>query len=143
MPIVAVVGPSDFNLCSSIIGFSESYIQDIVLNTGIMLAKQGNSLVSVPYKGTGYFASKGYVNAGGKMLCGILPKGIESKIPCNEVITVDSWIKQPEVLVSRADIMIVIGISAGTLIEICLTKRYKKYPVLVYKCMISLFPKRG
>ncbi len=139
--MITVVGPSNISSCANTLGIDEHRIIDIALETGSLLAKQDYSLIAVPYKGVGYFASKAYLESGGRFLYGILPKNIKSELSCKEIIIADDWIRQPEMLVSRANIMIVIGLSPGTLVEICLTKRYKKYPILIFNNTISAIPK--
>jgi predicted Rossmann-fold nucleotide-binding protein len=137
---ITVVGPSNIDSCSKILGMSATTLQKTAFETGKALAISNYGIVAVPYKGIGYYPSKGYSEFNGKYLCGILPTGIKSNVQCTEVIETENWIKQPESLVSRADIMVVIGISAGTLIEICLTKRFKSYPILVYKNFVTTIP---
>ena len=140
MNIIAVVGPSKIDNCADMLGTPANRLIEVAFETGKTLGKSGCEMVAVPYQGIGYHAAKGYKEAHGKCLCGILPVGISSEIQCTEIIEAENWIRQPEYLVSRANVMVVIGLSAGTLIEICLTKRYRNYLVLIFRDFVTHIP---
>jgi predicted Rossmann-fold nucleotide-binding protein len=139
--VVAVVGPSDTKSCAAIIECEEEGILVLAEEAGRYVAAQGLGMVAVPYKGVGKYASKGYTQSGGRELCRVLPRGVDSEIAAHETVSVESWREQPEALVSRADVMVVVGISAGTLIEMCITKRYGKYPIWVFQRTFSCIPR--
>lgn len=141
MITIAIVGPSNISSNSAFLSKDDLYFIELANDVGALLAQKGFPIITVPYKGVGYFAAKKYIESKGEKLIGVMPKGMNSDISVKELVTVENWISQPEALVSRANVMIVIGLSAGTMMEICLTKRFKKYPILIFEKYLTSIPK--
>lgn len=142
---IGIIGPSDMDAWQKIVEVSdetlnmitESIVESIIdLNHEIMIVPVKKSLPEL-------IAAK-YQDKGGEKTLGVIPLddeefGIENldEFFCEEIINCVTWRNQPEKLCEEADILLVVGFSPGTMIEIMQSKWFGKAKVLVVEEFIS------
>jgi len=146
---VGILGPSqpEFN---PIIKRKYNYFRAISEQIGEILAKKDLSIVINPDIGKGKatckIVSQSYKNSGGKNVIGIIPsndqrwgsKTLDLSI-CDSIIKCNNWGDVPIYIINKSDIILIIGLSPGTMIELCWGKWIYK-PFLLFKPLISAIP---
>jgi len=148
---VAVVGPTNIAaVAASANRDPEEYVR-VARQAGAQLAARGYELLVVPDRGVAVCAAEAYREAHGPRLIGLFPRGgngvvdasiirlDEHRHLCDEAIDSLTWAEQHPTLCALADILLVIGLSCGTMGELVWTK-WTRTPAVVIQPLISGLP---
>lgn len=145
---IGLIGPSRFEK----VGVKKEKIDKILEFIGENIAKSEHEVVITPSPGLPYETAKYYKEHGGKNIIGIAPLddrefGIrhirEQMKILDKRINGGTWYSCPMRLIQNSDLLICLGLSAGTLIEISMIKyaiKFKKSNIklLVIKNLAKL-----
>ena len=143
-----VTGPTDRTKIFRFGNISQSEYNLFLEERSRVLAKNISQINLIPDDGVPLDIAKAYKRVGGKMVVGYVPVGgyppLEKYFSfCDKIEEFDTgWSGLNTCLSLKGDLMIVFGLSPGTLVEIAYTKYHKKYlgkeiPILVDKRTIS------
>lgn len=147
-----IVGPTDRTKLFRFGNISQREYPIFLKEIGEILSKNLSQINLVPDDGVPLDIAKAYKRAGGELIIGYTPKGGHPSLEryfnfCDKIEEFDTgWSGLNTCLSLRGDLIMVFGLSPGTLVEIAYTKYHKKYfereiPILVDKRTISrIFP---
>lgn len=150
-PCVAVIGPTNLPRIAAATGIPQDRYVAYAGHVGELLAAIGSTLVVVPDRGVAMAALTAYRERGGPWVVGIAPTGGECDPEaqavgeralrlCDEVLGSVTWYEQHAAICRVSDLMIGIGLSCGTMVEMAWTKWIKKPEVLVLAPTVSVIP---
>jgi predicted Rossmann-fold nucleotide-binding protein len=147
---IAVLGPSEPEKTFRILGVNYGDLISIASKVGKIISEKGHHLVVCPDGGNGYsiayLVAKSYKNSGGEKVLGVVPRDNRwgySRLNfniCDELVECNSWGDVPVKLVEIADRLIVLGLSPGTMIELCWGKWMKKKFYIVKRYVSGVPP---
>ena len=130
---IGMVGPTRMDLFCRILDISFEEYEYFLEKIAETIARSGHEMVILPEQGSVQeMLSKKYKDLGGKKVIGIVPKddvefGIENlnEFMVDEIVNCKTWRNQPEKLCEESDILVVVGLSPGAVIEISYSKWFK------------------
>jgi hypothetical protein len=133
LAVVALIGPTNLGRITLASGLPVSLYEDCASRVGAAVARRNAILAVVPDRGVALAGFRAYLAEKGKWLIGLLPDGGPSDsvatancrrnaAVCDEVIGGFTWHHQHATLCQLADLMVCVGLSCGTLVEIAWTK---------------------
>lgn len=129
---IGLIGPSKFEK----VNVKKEKIDKILEFIGKNIASHGHEIVLTPSPGLPYETANYYKKYDGKKIIGIVPMddiefGIrhirENLAILNERVNGGTWYSNPMRLIQNSDIMICLGLSGGTFIEIGMIKYAIKF----------------
>lgn len=140
--IALIAGPTDKSKIFRFGNISKEDYQNFLIERGIALSRHISQINIIPDDGVPLDIARAYKESGGSKVVGYFPKGgcvfLEKNYHfCDEVKEFDAgWSGLNTCLSLKGNIMIVFGLSPGTLVEVAYTKYHKKYlkrivPVLI------------
>lgn len=148
---VAVLGPTNIAAVAASAGLNADDYVRVAQQAGAQLAAGGYELLVVPDRGVAVHAAAAYREAHGPRLIGLFPSGgngvldvsairlDEHRYLCDQAIDGLSWHDQHPHICQMADIMLVIGLSCGTMGEMIWTK-WARTPAVVIRPLVSGIP---
>ncbi|HOG48813.1 MAG TPA: hypothetical protein PLJ35_00915 [Anaerolineae bacterium] len=148
---VAVLGPTSIAAVAASAGLNPDDYVDLARQAGAQLAARGYELVVVPDRGVAVYASQAYREAHGPRLTGLFPSGGNGVLDssaieldahrylCDLAIDGLTWHDQHPRICQLADVMLVIGLSCGTMGELVWTK-WMRTPAVVLRPLVSGIP---
>ena len=142
---IGIIGPSKIDIfCKSIELDGKKYLIKINELANI-LSKFEYDIIIVPQKKSSpLFFAEEFKNISNNKILGIIPLddtefGIDyiEEFFCDEIINCGTWRNQPETMCENCDILVCIGFSAGTLIELMYTKYFKVKKLIVIEDFIT------
>lgn len=148
---VGIVGPTNIALIEEKAGLSTGVLEKAAREIGTFLAEQSLGMVCVPVKGVPLWVLESYKQAGGEHSLALWPgrgdqleeetttsPGRPDLADCRRDDL--TWAEEPFELAKICDIIIAIGLSCGTMVEIIATKWMKRRPVLVLRPLMTGIP---
>ncbi len=148
---VAVLGPTNIAAVAASAGLDPAEYVRVARQAGAQLAASGHELLVVPDRGVAVYAAEAYREAHGPRLIGLFPRGgngmldasaillDEHRYLCNEAIDSLTWAEQHPTICALADVLLVIGLSCGTMGELIWTK-WMGTPAVVIRPLVSGIP---
>ncbi len=148
---VAVLGPTNIAAVAASAGLNPDDYVRLAREAGAALAAAGYQLVVVPDRGVAVHAAYAYREAHGPRLIGLFPSGgngvldasavelDEHRHLCDQAIDGLTWDVQHPRICALSDIMLVIGLSCGTMGELIWSK-WTRTPAVVLRPLISGIP---
>jgi 2-polyprenyl-3-methyl-5-hydroxy-6-metoxy-1,4-benzoquinol methylase len=149
---VAVIGPTNFENSRLSIHLNPDALQRSAVAIGRAIAASGNRLACIPDDGVGRHAFNSYNECNPKQLAKIFAPREDPKVSKRvgqawlsqlkhgaETISDITWEQQAPTMLQHSDIVIAVGLSSGTLIEILWTKWIKR-PVYISLDLSSPLP---
>lgn len=151
LPIIGLIGPTNLERISAASGISLDFYRRCAVEAGRAIAESGAIVALVPDRGVAVHGLKGYRDAGGQWVIGLLPDGGPSDaeatsncagnaVACEEILEGFTWHHQHANLCLLCDLFVCVGMSCGTMAEIVWTKWTKQPPVLVVAGTITNIP---
>lgn|SRR5665811_37615 len=141
---LGIIGPCDIKRAANAIGISLDEYKLFLRRIGEVLANLNVELIICPEEGSVTLCAENYKKHKGKCIFGIVPKSEKEDCTykfkwnlCDKYIFVSDWVHQPVELIKSSDIVIVLGIARGTLIEICYAGLYPPKHVLIFPQLLS------
>jgi hypothetical protein len=142
---IGIIGPSDMSAWQKIVEITDETLNMVVDDIVESIIEFNHDIIIVPTKKSlPELVGAKYKDKGGEKLLGVIPLddeefGIEQidEFFCDEIINCVTWRNQPEKLCEESDIIIALGFSPGTLIEIMQSKWFGKSKVLIVEEFIS------
>jgi len=146
--ISLIAGPTDRTKIFRFGNISQREYPIFLKEIGKVLAKNLSQINLVPDEGVPLDIAKAYKRARGELVVGYIPKGGHPTLEryfnfCDKIEEFDTgWSGLNTCLSLRGDLIMVFGLSPGTLVEIAYTKYHKKYlerkiPILVDRRTIN------
>ena len=132
--IIGLLGPTNVKKYCDILGFELSEYKYFLEKIAEHLAKTGHEIIIMPSQNqtSQSIVAQTYKDYRGKKVIGIIPMDdtewglldIDEHF-ADENINCGTWRNQPETFCEKSDILLVIGLSPGAMIELCYTKWFK------------------
>ena len=154
--IFSIIGTGDASKIKRYTNLNLDQFKTILIRLADILAKSGDSIMIIPDTGVPLELAKIYKQKGGAEVIGIVPttdmeygiKHIEKNLGIiDKKVEVNSWHQAAPRLIYNSDIVICLGISSGTLIDLGYVKYNLKWKpkkvqkVFVFRNMISGLPR--
>ncbi len=143
-----IVGPTDRTKLFRFGSINSAEYQNFVYERANILARHISRINIIPDDGVPLDIARAYKNSGGENVMGYVPKGgirdLEKYFQyCDKIEEFDTgWSGLNTCLSLKGDIIVVFGLSPGTLVEVAYTKYHKKYldrdvPVIIDRTTID------
>lgn len=133
---VSLIGPGDIKFhFQELLNISEEDLKNQTEEIGKILSETKNQLIIFPDKGLPFEIAKKYKLLGGTKVCGAVPlsdkdfgiehlkpflnKEIDGKKIVDEIIDTENWYKQDIISCLLGDVVLVLGLTLGSLLELC------------------------
>jgi len=142
---IGILGPTRVKEFCERLGVEESEYLYFLEKIAERLASTSHEIIVMPASGTaqGLIASA-YKDLGGKKVVGIVPRddtewGIRDvdETIADDIINCGTWRNQPEKFCEESDVLLVVGLAPGAMIEICYTKWFKVKRVFLMRDFMS------
>ncbi|NQU98219.1 hypothetical protein HQ533_02025 [Candidatus Woesearchaeota archaeon] len=142
---IGIIGPTRIDKFCAATGFEESEYRHFLEKVAEILAEGGYEIIVTPsYTSAPGLVTQVYKDLKGKKVIGVVPEDdtefgwfdLDETIP-DEVINCGTWRNQPETFCESSDILLVIGLSTGAMIELCYSKWFKVKKLLILKDFLS------
>ncbi len=142
---IGIIGPTQVGRFLDINKFAEHNYSHFIHQLAEFLAKTDDELLVVP-EPTAAPVNLGliYRDLGGKKVVGLMPdhdeelgyNWLDTKL-VDETISCGTWRNQPEAFCENSDVLLMIGLSPGTMAELCYAKWFKVKKIIIFKKWIS------
>ncbi|MBU1201138.1 MAG: hypothetical protein KJ583_01760 [Nanoarchaeota archaeon] len=142
---IGIVGPLRIDKFCEVLKIEKVDYEHFIYKLSEYLASTGHELVITPDVGSVQeMLVRTYKDFYGKRVFGIVPldddefgvKNLDLSLP-DEVVDCKTWRNQPEKLCEESDILLVLGLSPGAMVEICYSKWFKVKKVYIFEEFIS------
>ena len=140
---IGIIGPTKIDEFCKLIGMKKNKYIKAIINISRLL-KNHEIILTTDKNSVAEIFAKEYKKAGGKKVVGIVPRDDKefgyswiNLSVCDEIINCGTWRNQPEKLCEESNIILCLGFSPGSLIEIAYTKWFKVKKILILKELIS------
>ncbi|MET0867357.1 MAG: hypothetical protein ABWY35_04600 [Pseudorhodoplanes sp.] len=151
LPIVGLIGPTNLARVSAASGIPQKIYEDTAVEAGRYIAEAGAAIALVPDRGIALHGLRGYRDAGGQWVIGLLPEGGPSDAEatsncagnaadCHEILRGFTWHHQHANLCLLCDLFVCVGLSCGTMAEIVWTKWTKQPRVIAVGGTFTTIP---
>lgn len=152
---ITVIGPTDLKTVKVGSDMGGWNIRERCADVGELLAERKDELHICPDSGIATLVAESYKKNGGRKVVAYTPKkdakwGVGHLKPymrlADKKVVLGSWDILPRKLMESSDVVVSMGLSAGTLWELCVCKWLikfdkKKMRVFIFKDMISKLPR--
>lgn len=141
---VGIIGPQNVDRAATFLGLTSDKYRQTLETIGKILAKFDIDLVFLPDNGASTVCATSYKQHQGKTTFGVIPNDVflsrDSSFNwnvCDDYILVPNWSSQPPELVKQITILLVLGLGAGTMIELGYAAIYPPSTVIIMKNLVS------
>jgi|FLOH01.1.fsa_nt_gi predicted Rossmann-fold nucleotide-binding protein len=142
---VGIIGPTRIDKFCEVTTYDKTEYTYFLHELGVLLAKKGLEIMITPsYTSAPGFVAQVYRDFKGKKVWGLIPEDdtefgwfdLDFTL-ADEKINCGTWRNQPESFCQEADIFICVGLSTGTMIELCYSKWFKMKKVFILTDFLS------
>lgn len=142
---IGLIGPTKIEKYLDATGFAKEDYNHFMHELGSALSKTNHELIIVPEPtAASSKVATIYRDYHGKKVIGSLPiddsefghEWLDESL-VDEIISCGTWRNQPESLCEESDILLMIGLSPGTMVELCYAKWFSVKKIIIFNNWIS------